>query len=214
MRISDWVRCAGRALTVAPPAWTCSAMALEFADQNAEMGDAETRLVPDLVAVEGLDRHIAVAVAHVLVAIARPLPGFPVRLEQFAKAENPAVEIEHQLGIERVERDMGDAGNPRGRGGQSELALRQGHRIAFGIVNAHVAMLQIAVLRNDHAARIEGAVARQRLIHIVDRDPQMVEAELHAGLVQLLPLLEQGEVEAAVGEADIARRAAADFRHA
>src|SRR5580704_4441346 len=38
-----------------------------IADQEAEMRDAEARLVSDLVAVEGLDRHIAVPVAHMLV---------------------------------------------------------------------------------------------------------------------------------------------------
>jgi hypothetical protein len=39
----------------------------------------------------------------------------------------------------------------------------------------------------------------------------MMQADLHARLVQMRPLLEQGEIEAPVGEADIARRAAADF---
>lgn len=135
-------------------------------------------------------------------------------LEQFAKAENPAVEIEYQLGIERIERDMGDTGNSGGGRAQSELALRQGHRMAFGIVNAHVAMLQIAALGDDHAARIERAVARERLIHIVDRNPQMMQAGLHAGLVQLRPLLEQGEIEAAVREADVARIRAPQLFHA
>jgi hypothetical protein len=42
----------------------------------------------------------------------------------------------------------------------------------------------------------------------------MVQAQLHAGLVQLRPLLEQSEVEAAVGEGDVARIGAADFLQA
>src|SRR5580698_5054458 len=51
---------------------------LGIADQEADMRDAEASLVPDLVIVEALNRHVAVAVAHVLVAIAGPLGGFLV----------------------------------------------------------------------------------------------------------------------------------------
>src|SRR5260370_35649468 len=65
---------------------------LGIPDQNAEMGDAEARFVPNLVAVEGLDRNIAVPIAHMLVPIAGPLHGFLVRLDQFAEAADRAVE--------------------------------------------------------------------------------------------------------------------------
>src|SRR5260370_32287141 len=81
-------------------------------------------------------------------------------------------------------------------------------------MNAYVAMLQIAVFGDNHAARIELPITRERLAHVFDRDPQMVQADLHARLVQLRPLLEQSEIEAAVREGDIARIGATDLFHA
>src|SRR5258708_25764993 len=109
---------------------------------------------------------------------------------------------------------MGDAGNRDARAGQSEIALRQGHRIAFGIVDAHIAVLQIAALGDDHAARIKRAIARERLVQVRDRDAEMVQPDLHARLVQLRPLLEQSEVEAAVREGDVTPAGAPDLPHA
>ena len=75
------------------------------------MRDAEARLVADLAAVEGLDGDVAVAIANMLVTIARPLARFLVGLEQFAETEDFLVEIEDRFGIERVECQMCDARN-------------------------------------------------------------------------------------------------------
>src|SRR5262245_11874821 len=49
--------------------------------QETEMRDAEACFVPLLATVECLDRHIAMAITDVLVAIAGPLARFLVRLK-------------------------------------------------------------------------------------------------------------------------------------
>src|SRR5262245_29685835 len=56
--------------------------------EKADMRDAETRLMAFLVAVEGLDRNVAVAIADVFVAVARlPMP-MRMRLEHLPEAEH------------------------------------------------------------------------------------------------------------------------------
>ena len=175
------------------------------------MGDAEAGFVADLAAVEGLDGDVAVAVADMLVAIAGPLARLLVGLEQLAETEDLLIEIEDRFGVERIEREMRDARNVFLRAGQSEFLLRQRDRVALRIENAHLAVLQVAALGDHRAARIAFAVARDDLVDVVDGDAEMMQPVLHARLVQVGPVLEQRDVEAAVGQRHVARGAAADL---
>src|SRR5262245_22328799 len=177
---------------------------LRVRHQEAEMRDAEARLVTFLAAVERLDRHVGVAVADVLVAIAGALARFRMRLEHLAEAEHADVEGEDRLGVECVERHVRDARNARGPLAQSEIGLRERDRVAFRIEDAYFAVLEVAALRDHRAARIERAIARDHRIHIVDGDAEMMDAVFHARLVQRRPVLEQREIEAAVGERHVA----------
>src|SRR5262245_4880534 len=180
------------------------------------MGDAEARFVAVLAAVERLDRHIGVAVADVLVTVAWPLARFFMRFEQLAEAEHVAVEVEDRLGVERVERQMRDARHARfgGTGAEAEALLRERDRVALRIVDAHGAVLQVAVLGHDRAAWIARAIAGDDRVDVVDRNSEMMQALLHARLAQRGALAEQGEIEAAVGERHVAVSAAAELRKA
>ena len=71
---------------------------------------------------------------------------------------------------------------------QSEMLLRQRDRIAFRIVDAHFAVLQVAAFGDHRAARIALAVARDDLLDIVDRNAEMVQPDFHARLVQIGPV--------------------------
>src|SRR5215831_99070 len=99
---------------------------------------------------------------------------------------------------------MGDTWHALPRLGQPEIRLRERDRIALRIVDAHLAVLEVAALGDHRAVRIARAVAREDRLDVTDRDAEMVQAVLHAQLAQAWPLSEEREVESAVRERRVA----------
>src|SRR6185312_16249752 len=180
------------------------------ADQEADMSDAKAALMAGPVVVEGLDRHVGMAIADMAVAIARFLELLRMGKAQIAEAEHGAVEIEAGLGIECVERHMGDARQARLlAAGQPEIALGQADRLAFRIVDAQLAMAERAALAHHRAARTIGAIARLGLGQRIDGDADAVPAFRHIGLAELAAQAEKRQRVDAVGKGDVALRRAA-----
>ena len=83
--------------------------------------------------------------------------------------------------------------------------------MAFRIVDAHLAVLKVAAFRDHGAARVSDMIARDHRVDVVDGDAKVVEPDLGMRLAQTRPPLEKREVESAVGEGDVARRAPLQF---
>ena len=56
--------------------------------------------------------------------------------------------------------------------------------VAFGIVDAHLAVLQVAAFRDHGPARIAGMVARDHGVDVVDSDAEMMEPDFGVRLAQ------------------------------
>src|SRR4051812_15405327 len=86
--------------------------------------------------------------------------------------------------------------------------------MAFRVIDSRLAMLQITGFADDHAARIELQVPFLHFGDAVDGDAYMVMPQRQVRLFELVAMLDNADVEAAVSNRDIARRGATKFLEA
>src|SRR5439155_7750806 len=109
--------------------------------------------------------------------------------------EYALVKVADCFGVERIERDVGDARHPRSAVADAEIRLRQAHGIALRIVDARLAVLQVAAFRDHGPARIERAIALNDVVDALDGDAEMMQAERHVRLAQRSPVAYERKLE-------------------
>ena len=71
---------------------------------------------------------------------------------------------------------------------------RNADRIAFGIVEAALSVMQVARFRYDDISGEQTQIFCDRFIEVVDLETQMVKASLHPRLAEIGPVFEEGEI--------------------
>ena len=174
------------------------------------MVDAESRFVALDTVVKRMDRQVRLAVAAKTVVA--PLFAPLVTRWYFAQTQDLSVKAQHRFRIQRV---VGDVADARKRFffslWHAETLGRQTYRMAFGVVNADLAVMNIFRFLQNHAARIDCEIPPVNLFQIVHLQADIVESRLHPHFTEGRPLFEQGQVIETVGDRDIAFRRAANL---
>src|SRR5207249_10237589 len=160
--------------------------------------------------VERVDGDFVLAVAAKTVV--GPLLARVVTRWYFAQTKDLSVKAQRRFRIKRV---VGDVADARKRFffsvWHAETLGRQTYRMAFGVVHADLAVMNIFRFLQNHAARIDCEIPPVNLFQIVSLQADIVESRLHTHFTEGRPLFEQGQVIETVGYRDIAFRRAANL---
>src|SRR5262245_48202770 len=127
--------------------------------------------------IEGMDGEIGFSVGAETVVEALLAPEITRR--HFAQAENLSIKPQHHFGIEGV---VGNVSNARKFLffvlGNAETVGRDTDRQTLRIVNAELAVMDVARFRENHAARIEVQKFPLDRFEIIDLQANVMQADI------------------------------------